>query len=91
MSYKILIVEDNALLVQTLEDSFVVGPARSLEAVPQVLARGHHLAHRIARPQRLAQLAEGSVRHARHGGDEQTVRQRELAYVHGGTGVGSGC
>jgi hypothetical protein len=63
--------------------AFVVGAAAGLEAVPQVLARGHHLADRIARAQSLAQLAERPVRHTRHGSDKQTICQSELANAQG--------
>ena len=50
------------------------------------LARGHHLAHRVARAEPLAQLAERPVGHAGHRGDEQAVRQRDGADVHGRAG-----
>ena len=54
-----------------------------LQAGPQVLARGHHLAHRVAGAEALAQLAERPVGHARHRRDEQAVRQRDVADAHG--------
>ena len=69
----------------------VVGAARGLERVPQILARRHHLADRVARAQALAQHAERPVRHPGHGGDEQGIRQLDRANVHGvGSGGGGG-
>ena len=52
----------------------MVGTARGLEGVAQVGTRGHHLADGVAGTELLAQAAERSVRHTRHGGDEQGVR-----------------
>ena len=63
--------------------AFMVGAARGLEAVPQVLARCHHLADRVARAQGLAQLAERPIRHPGHGGDEQAIGQGMGAYGQG--------
>ena len=62
--------------------AFMVGAARSLQRVPQIRARGHHFAHRVARTQAFAQLAKRAIRHARHGSNKQGIRQSEMADVH---------
>ena len=52
----------------------MVGTPRGLQRIPQIFARGHHLADRVGRPQPFAQLAERPVRHTRHGRDKNAVR-----------------
>ena len=62
--------------------ALVVRAPRCLQAVPQLAARRDHLAHRIARAELAAQLAEGTVGDARHRRREQVVREGVRADVH---------
>ncbi len=63
--------------------AFVVSAPAGLQAGPKVLARGHHLAHRVARAEALAELPERPIGDARHRRGEQTIRQRDGADAHG--------
>ena len=46
---------------------------------PQPAIGCHHLAHRHARTQAFAEHAKWPIRHARHGGDDQIVREMNIA------------
>ncbi len=52
----------------------VVGAAHATSGAPELRIRRDHLRHRIARAESLAQLPERPVGDARHGRDEQIVR-----------------
>jgi hypothetical protein len=60
----------------------VVGAAHGLLALPELGVGRHHLGHRVARAQLLAQLAERPVRHPGHGGDEQVVAKTMRTDLH---------
>ena len=62
----------------------MVGAAAAFFAGPQAGIRGRHLGHGVARAQLLAQLAEGTVRHARHGRDEHIITQQVRTDLHSG-------
>jgi hypothetical protein len=61
----------------------VVGAARRLFAGPQARIRRRHLRHRIAGAELLAQLAERTIGHAGHRGDEDVIAQCVRANLHG--------
>ena len=52
----------------------MVGAPRGLQRIPQIFARGHHLANRVGRAQPFTELAKRPVRHPRHGRDKNAVR-----------------
>jgi hypothetical protein len=69
--------------------ALVVGAAQRLGAAVEQRVRGDHFGHRQPGAHFLAQLAERTVRHAGHGGDEQIVAQREADEFHGRATRGS--
>ena len=62
--------------------AIVVDAPRSLLALPQPRIGRRHFGHGIPCPQLLAQLAERTVGHTRHGGDEHVVAQGIGPNVH---------
>lgn len=66
--------------------AFVIGAAqRFLAAIEQRVGRDH-LGDSQPGAQVLAQLAERTIRHAGHGGDEQIVAELETGKFHGRVG-----
>ena len=70
--------------------ALMVGAARGFQRVPQVAARGHHLADRIAGAELFAQLTKRPVGDAGHGRDKHIVRQGIRANVHEKNGIWKG-
>src|SRR6185437_10441545 len=60
----------------------VVEAAGGLDAVPELGVAGGHLGHGVTGAQALAELPEGAVGDAGHGGDEHVVREGPGADLH---------
>jgi hypothetical protein len=65
-----------------LDLALVVGTSARLRRTVKQRVRGHHLGHRHARAQSLAQLAERPIGDARHGRDDQVVAEGVRADAH---------
>jgi hypothetical protein len=61
----------------------VIQAPRGFDAIPQLRIARRHFAHRIARAKAFGQHPKRAVSHARHWGDENGVRERVAADVHG--------